>query len=60
MKVIFNYGVTKIIWGFSVNNWGLIWGLKVSLKFEKIKRDVELWFYILQEIHLFFVVFSLF
>lgn len=30
------------------------------LKFEKIKRDVELWFYILQEIHLFFVVFSLF
>ena len=37
--------VTKIIWGFSVNNWGLIWGLKVSLKFEKIKRDVELWLY---------------
>ncbi len=53
-------GVTKIIWGFSVNNWGLIWGLKVSLKFEKIKRDVELWLYRLQEIHLFFVVFSLF
>ena len=52
--------VTKIIWGFSVNNWGLIWGLKVSLKFEKIKRDVELWLYRLQEIHLFFVVFSLF